>query len=126
MEGCDVYSGESGRECSAAEDASVDVNHLIKGAREQQFDIIMRSPRSQVILAALAPGHSSARQPAVNRESDQIVYTLEGEGNVKIGFTDHQIHAGVLLLIPAGRPHQVMNTGATRLRYLGFFAPPAY
>ena len=105
---------------------SVDVNHLIKGARAQQFDIIMRSASSQVILAALAPGDISARQPAVNRESDQIVYTIEGEGRVKIGFTDHQINAGVLVLIPAGRPHQVTNTGAKRLLYLDFFAPPAY
>ncbi|MDP1809121.1 MAG: cupin domain-containing protein [Actinomycetota bacterium] len=108
------------------DDESVDVNHLIKGAREQQFDIILRSPRSQVILAALAPGHISARQPATNRESDQMVYTIEGEGRVKIGFIDHQVHPGVLLLIPAGRPHQVTNTGATRLLYLDFFAPPAY
>ena len=110
----------------SGDNESVDVNHLIKGARAQQFDIIMRSPRSQVILAALAPGQISARQPAVNREADQMVYTIEGEGRVKIGFTDHLIHAGVLLLIPAGRPHQVTNIGATRLLYLDFFAPPAY
>jgi len=111
---------------SQADGGSVDINRLIKGARDQQFDIIMKSSRGQVVLAALAPGHTSARQLCANRESDQIVYTIEGEGRVTIGPADHQIQAGALLLIPAGRPHQVTNTGTKRLLYLDFFAPPAY
>lgn len=111
---------------ASRDNESIDVNSLIKGAREQQFDIILKSERSQVVLAALAPGHSSARQASTNRESDQIIYTIEGEGNVKIGLIDHQLFGGALLLIPAGQPHQVMNTGAKRLLYLDIFAPPAY
>lgn len=110
----------------SADSANVDVRSLIKGPRDAQFDIIMKSPQTQVILAALTPGDSSVRQPSVNRLSDQIVYTIEGEGLVKVGPAGHRIQAGTLLLIPAGQPHQVTNTGAKRLLYLNFFAPPAY
>ncbi len=105
---------------------NVDISHLIKGARDTQFEIVMKSPQSQVVLAALTPGESSMRQPSINRRSDQVVYTIEGEGLVKIGSSGHRIQAGTLLLIPAGQPHQVTNTGARRLLFLNFFAPPMY
>ena len=104
----------------------VNIKHLTKGPRDHQFDIVMRSPRSQVILGALAPGHCSSRQPSVNKESDQIIYAVEGDGLARIGRVDHQIHAGCLLMIPAGRPYQLTNTGSARLLFLDFFAPPAY
>jgi mannose-6-phosphate isomerase-like protein (cupin superfamily) len=111
---------------TSSDSESIDVKSLVKGVRDQQFDIVLKSQHSQVVLAALSPGHSSARQPSVNRESDQIVYTIEGEGQVKVGLIDHQLYAGALLLIPAGQPHQVTNIGVTRLLYLDIFAPPAY
>jgi mannose-6-phosphate isomerase-like protein (cupin superfamily) len=104
----------------------IDVSEMIKGVREHQYDPLLKSPHTQVILGTLAPGHSSSRQPAVHRDSDRIVYLVDGEATAKIDSVDRQMTAGSLMLIPAGKPHQVTNTGSRRLVFLDFITPPAY
>jgi mannose-6-phosphate isomerase-like protein (cupin superfamily) len=104
----------------------IDVNRLIGGVRDHQYDPLLKSPNTQVILGTLAPGHTSSRQPAVHWDSDRIVYLIDGEATAKIDSVDRPMQAGSLVLIPAGKPHQVMNTGSRRLVYLDFITPPAY
>lgn len=105
---------------------SLNVNEVLQRAGNAPFEILLKSDRSQVMMTSLMPGHTSSRRPAVNRKSDQIIYLIRGEARALVGDENRALSSGSLVLIPAGRPHQVMNTGAGRLMYLNFFAPPVY
>ncbi len=105
---------------------SIDLNELLKGLRDHQFELLVKSERIQVVLATLPPGHSSSRLPTVNKDSDQIIYLIDGEARADAGGVSHELCAGALLSISAGQKHQIINTGSRRLVYLGFFSPPAY
>jgi uncharacterized cupin superfamily protein len=53
--------------------------------------------------------------------SDEMFFILSGEGEYRFGEQTFAIKAGDVLAAPAGKTaHQIVNTGAQELRYLGF------
>lgn len=71
-------------------------------------------------LTVLPPGKRG--YPFHNhRVNEEMFFVLEGEGEVRIGAERHPIRAGDIIACPPGGPesaHQIVNTGATELRYL--------
>lgn len=56
-----------------------------------------------------------------HRVNEEMFFVLEGHGEVRLGTETLALRAGDFLACPAGGPdtaHQIVNTGATRLRYL--------
>jgi uncharacterized cupin superfamily protein len=51
---------------------------------------------------------------------DELFYIVAGEGEYRWGEETHHVRAGDLVAAPAGtKAHQLINTGAEDLRYLG-------
>ena len=51
---------------------------------------------------------------------DELFYIVSGAGEYRFGDETHPLRAGDLVSAPAGtKPHQIVNTGAEDLRYLG-------
>lgn len=53
--------------------------------------------------------------------NEEMVFVLEGTGEVRIGAATHPIRQGDFVCLPAGgaeTAHQVVNTGETELKYL--------
>ena len=48
-------------------------------------------------------------------ETDEIVFCVEGEGNIQVGSETLPISANQTVLIPRGIPHLYANTGRSRL-----------
>jgi len=51
---------------------------------------------------------------------EEIMLFLSGEGILFIGQEPHSVCAGVTVVIPAGKPHCLYNTGVGRLRVISF------
>jgi len=57
---------------------------------------------------------------------DELFYVLSGEGEYRWGEERFAVKAGDLVAAPAGtKPHQLINTGAADLRYLGISSAAA-
>ena len=57
-----------------------------------------------------------------HRVNEEMFFILEGEGEVRIGEHRHAIRQGDVIACPPGGPetaHQIINTSARELRYLG-------
>jgi uncharacterized cupin superfamily protein len=71
-------------------------------------------------LTAVPPGKRAF--PFHNhRVNEEMFFVLQGEGEVRIGGERHPIREGDIIACPPGGPevaHQIINTGATELRYL--------
>jgi uncharacterized cupin superfamily protein len=71
-------------------------------------------------VTVLAPGKRAF--PRHNhRVNEEMVFVLEGEGEVRIGDARHPIRAGDVIAFPPGGPetaHQIANTSQAELRYL--------
>lgn len=82
---------------------------------------IYASPRLLVGLNAFEPGQAHALH--AHRGMDKVYHVVEGEGLFLLEGRELPMQAGDLLVAPAGVPHGVRNTGATRLLVLAILAP---
>ena len=56
--------------------------------------------------------------------AEEVLYVLEGMGEVRVEGTSHEVGAGQAVFIPSGAEHTYVNTGATPLVVVGAMAPP--
>lgn len=90
------------------------------------FRIVAGTARSQAATMVLAPGRSTGGADNVHETSDQWLYVVSGRGEAVVDGRRVALAAGALLLIEAGEPHEIRNTGQTPLVTVNVYAPPAY
>lgn len=74
----------------------------------------------------LAPGQGTGGADNVHDTSDQWLYVIAGRGEAVVRGRRVALAAGTLLLIEAGEPHEIRNTGRTPLVTVNVYAPPVY
>lgn len=95
-------------------------------ARIGSFGHLIGSTAMGVMLHEVEPG-KKAFPLHVHHVTEEMFFILEGEGSYRFGDKTYPVKAGDVLAAPAGGPevaHQIVNTGATTLKYLGFSANP--
>jgi mannose-6-phosphate isomerase-like protein (cupin superfamily) len=88
------------------------------------FAVLQETERSQTAVMTIAAGRDAG--PEETHTGDQVVYVIEGDAVVRIDGREHRAGRGACVMIPAGAPHHVKNTGAGPLFFLTVYAPPAY
>jgi len=60
----------------------------------------------------------------VHPGAEEVLYVLEGSGEVRVEGATHQVAPGQAVFIPDGAEHTYINTGGTPLVVVGAMAPP--
>lgn len=79
-----------------------------------------------VMLHVVEPGKKAFPFHA-HHQTHELFVILEGEGTYRFGKDSYPVKAGDVLAAPTGGPetaHQIINTGAAALKYLGISASP--
>jgi uncharacterized cupin superfamily protein len=90
------------------------------------FGRMIGSPGIGVMLHVVPPG-KKAFPYHVHHQTHELFVILEGAGTYRFGEISYPIKAGDVLAAPTGGPevaHQIINTGASPLKYLGISANP--
>lgn len=90
------------------------------------FRVVAGTARSQAATMVLAPGRSTGGADNVHHASDQWLYVVSGEGEAVVAGRRVALEAGALLLVEAGEPHEIRNTGRVPLVTVNVYAPPVY
>lgn len=90
------------------------------------FWVLLGSRRSQAAAMNIAPGGKEGGPRNRHRGAEQWLYVLAGTGIAKLARRTVRLRRGTLLLIERGERHEIRNVGATALRTLNFYSPPAY
>jgi mannose-6-phosphate isomerase-like protein (cupin superfamily) len=75
----------------------------------------------QLVLMTLAPAEEIGQE--VHEENDQFFRFESGLGTVIVGETEYNVGDGDTVIVPAGTPHNVMNTGTEPLKLYTIYAP---
>ncbi len=75
---------------------------------------VMRVERGQTVR----PAHC-------HPNGEELLYIIQGEGEVFIDGTIYSIEGGCLVLLEKGKTHMVRNTGKEELKVVCFFSPPS-
>ena len=95
---------------SAAERASV---------RYQEF---LRHPSLSVGLYVLPAGAADPQKP---HTEDEVYYIVSGQGSIRVGGENRQVHAGSVVFVGANVEHR-FHTITEDMTILVFFAPAEY
>ena len=56
----------------------------------------------------------------------EVAFTIEGDATITVGDEQREVKAGGIVVIPAGCPHQFVNSGDTTLRQIDIHASPRF
>jgi mannose-6-phosphate isomerase-like protein (cupin superfamily) len=93
---------------------------------EKGFKVVAGTGRSQAATMVLVPQESTGGPTNKHLNSDQWLYVISGVGKATISGKKINLVPGMLLLIEAGEPHEIVNTGDKPLETLNIYAPPEY
>lgn len=93
--------------------ANVDFRHVLYDGRHLQL-----------IVMSVPPGGEIGEE--VHDEHDQLFLFAEGEGKMVVGAEKLPVHAGDIIVVPAGVYHNLKNLGPIALKLFTCFAPPHY
>ncbi len=79
-------------------------------------------PTSSVIIARVAVGGEIAEH--VHPAETETAYVLSGDGVLHTAEGDYHFAPGVLVTIPPGVVHRLVNTGDVPLEVFAFHTPP--
>ena len=102
------------------------IHRISRAALTAGFDVIAGTERAQAALMVIEPGDYTGGPENRHSEGDQWLFVLEGSGRVTVEEKEIAVGEGHLVLIERGEAHEVANTGASALKTLNIYAPPAY
>jgi mannose-6-phosphate isomerase-like protein (cupin superfamily) len=101
------------------------VLNIKKAAKDNDFfrKVLFTGTKSQVVLMSLEPGEEIGTEV---HKVDQIIYAVEGDGEVAIDGVEKEFEKGVMAFIPAGAQHNVLNTNSEPMKLFTIYAPPEH
>ncbi|HWD38065.1 MAG TPA: cupin domain-containing protein [Fimbriimonas sp.] len=89
----------------------------------ESWKILATTAKSQLAVMILEEGEVSGSYGTDHPQADQVLYCVNGAGEVESEGETIKFSAGDAVLIPAGDKHQVRGGPCTTIN---FYGPPAY
>jgi mannose-6-phosphate isomerase-like protein (cupin superfamily) len=86
--------------------------------------VLFTVPHLQLVLMTLKPGEEIGEE--VHPRGDQYIRIESGKGEARISGLTTSLTAGSAVLIPAGAPHNIKNTGEEPLKLYTLYGPPEH
>jgi mannose-6-phosphate isomerase-like protein (cupin superfamily) len=86
-------------------------------------EVLFTTEHTQLVVMCIAPGDETGM--SVHAHSDQFYRFKGGRGKVTIDDTVYDVNGELLLLVPAGARHNILNTSQVdALQLYTLYAPP--
>lgn len=94
-------------------------------AKENEYfrKVLFTGTHSQLVVMALRPGEEIGEEV---HEVDQFIYLVKGKGQAVLAGAVAPFEEGEALCIPAGKLHNVRNTGDTPMKLFTVYSPPEH
>jgi mannose-6-phosphate isomerase-like protein (cupin superfamily) len=84
--------------------------------------VLYTGKNSQLVLMSLLPGEEIGME--VHAENDQFFRFEKGEGKCIIDDNEYELKDGVVIIVPAGAQHNIINTSETQdLKMYTIYSP---
>ncbi len=90
------------------------------------FKVALSTAKAQAAVMTLLPGQTMGGDDNVHAESDQWLFVVSGSGEAVVAGESMALAKHSLIVIEAGEPHEIKNTGNVPLETLNVYTPPEY
>lgn len=87
--------------------------------------VLFTSTHQQLVVMNLKPGENIDKE--VHHEHDQFIRIEKGQGIAKFDNKQIELNDGIILMIPAGSEHEILNSSKTQdLKLYTIYSPPEH
>lgn len=86
--------------------------------------VLWTGKHTQLVIMTIPPGGEIGEE--VHEDTDQILTLVSGTGEATVSGEKRKVAQGDLVVVPAGRMHNVVNTGQNALILYTVYGPPAH
>jgi mannose-6-phosphate isomerase-like protein (cupin superfamily) len=86
--------------------------------------VLSTGPHAQVVVMSIPPGGEIGEE--VHTGLDQVLVFVDGHGLANLDGEEVPVGPGLLVHVPSGARHNVVNTGTGDLRLYTVYAPPQH
>lgn len=86
--------------------------------------VVSTGPNAQVVLMNIPPGGEIGME--THAHVDQVLVIVAGTGVAMFDGDERPVEAGILVHVPAGSRHNVVNDGTGDLQLYTIYAPPQH
>ncbi|HET8521717.1 MAG TPA: cupin domain-containing protein [Thermomicrobiales bacterium] len=106
--------------------AGYSINIETRTLENQDFrHVLYTAPHMQLVVMTLQPGEEIGQEQ--HDDGDQFIRVEAGQGEAILDGERHQLSDGMVVVIPAGTVHNVINTSQTDALHLyTIYAPPEH
>jgi mannose-6-phosphate isomerase-like protein (cupin superfamily) len=84
--------------------------------------VLYTDPRLQLVVMSLAPGEDIGME---SHELDQFIRVEKGTGKAILNGNDYALTDGMVVVVPKGAEHNIVNTSASEpMKLYTLYAPP--
>ena len=101
------------------------INFTIATEAEQSPDfrrVLWTGEHSQLVIMTIPPGGEIGEE--VHEDTDQILTFVSGVGEATVSGQKRKVSQGDLVVVPAGKKHNFVNTGENPLILYTVYGPP--
>ena len=85
--------------------------------------VLFTGAKSQLVLMSLLPGEEIGMEV---HEVDQLLFIVKGEGHAVLDQVERPIEKGMVVCVPAGVHHNVINSDEQPMKLYTVYAPPQH
>ena len=85
--------------------------------------VLWTGEHTQLVIMTIQPGGEIGEEV---HEVDQILTFVSGTGKAKVGGQEKSVAQGDLVVVPAGKKHNFLNTGENPLILYTVYGPPEH
>jgi mannose-6-phosphate isomerase-like protein (cupin superfamily) len=86
--------------------------------------VLWTGKNTQLVIMTIPPGGEIGEE--VHEDTDQILTFVSGTGEATVSGEKRKVAQGDLVVVPAGRKHNFVNTGANPLILYTVYGPPEH
>jgi mannose-6-phosphate isomerase-like protein (cupin superfamily) len=85
--------------------------------------VLFTASHSQLVIMSLLPGEEIGTE---SHDVDQTLYVVDGAGMVVFDGVEKDFEKGMVVVVPAGVRHNVINTDDDPMKLFTIYAPPQH
>jgi mannose-6-phosphate isomerase-like protein (cupin superfamily) len=86
--------------------------------------VLWTGEHTQLVIMTIPPGGEIGEE--VHEDTDQILTFVSGTGEARVSGEKRKVAQGDLVVVPAGRKHNFVNTGENPLILYTVYGPPEH
>ncbi len=100
------------------------IKNIAQAAKDNDYfrQVLETGKHVQVVIMSIPPGGEIGEE--VHSDNDQVLYLVDGAGQVVLEGQTSDFKAGDLVLVPAGAKHNFITKGDVAMKIITTYSPP--